>query len=68
MYDLKKVNINLDGLLLNADPERFAATIDGLKALLVRSKFSVRNWPALHRVAFCFITFSVIFLRKINKK
>ena len=42
---------------------RFAAAIDGFKALLVRFEFSVRNWSALH-----FIAFSVIFLRKINKK
>jgi hypothetical protein len=30
---------------------------------LVRFEFSVRNWMALH-----FIAFSVIFLRKISKK
>ena len=113
---LKKANINLDGLFLNADPgfdsesfreaceeeniipnikpnprnsteketelspvgttifdeelykdrsviEHSNAWIDGFKALLVRFEFSVRNWSALH-----FIAFSVIFLRKINKK
>ena len=37
--------------------------IDGFKALLVRFEFSVRNWGALH-----FIAFSVIFLLKISKK
>lgn len=43
--------------------EHANAWIDGFKALLVRLEFSVRNWMALH-----FIAFSVIFLRKINKK
>jgi hypothetical protein len=43
--------------------EHSNAWIDGFKALLVRFEFSVRNWTALH-----FIAFSVIFLRKINKK
>jgi transposase len=43
--------------------EHANAWIDGFKALLVRFEFSVRNWMALH-----FIAFSVIFLRKINKK
>jgi transposase len=37
--------------------------IDGFKALLVRFEFTVKNWMSLH-----FIAFSVIFLRKINKK
>lgn len=37
--------------------------IDGLKALLVRFEFTVKNWMSLH-----FMAFSVIFLRKINKK
>lgn len=36
--------------------------IDGFKALLVRFEFKVKNWMALH-----FIAFSVIFLRKIKK-
>ena len=39
------------------------AWIDRFKTLLVRFEFSVKNWMALH-----FIAFSVIFLRKINKK
>lgn len=43
--------------------EHLNAWIDSFKALLVRFEFSVRNWMALH-----FIAFSVIFLRKINKK
>ena len=43
--------------------EHSNAWIDGFKALLVRFEFSVRNWVALH-----FIAFSVIFLRKISKK
>lgn len=43
--------------------EHANAWIDGFKALLVRFEFSVKNWMSLH-----FITFSVIFLRKINKK
>jgi transposase len=43
--------------------EHSNAWIDGFKALLVRFEFSVRNWMALH-----FIAFSVIFLRKISKK
>ena len=43
--------------------EHSNAWIDGFKALLIRFEFSVRNWSALH-----FIAFSVIFLRKINKK
>lgn len=54
------------------DPELYAdrsviehanAWIDGFKALLVRFEFSVRNWMALH-----FMAFSVIFLRKINRR
>lgn len=113
---LKKANINLDGLFLNADPgfdsenfreacqkekiipnvkpntrntnienqsqiienkyifddllyedrsviENSNAWLDRFKALLVRFEYSIRNWMALH-----FIAFSVIFLRKINKK
>ena len=43
--------------------EHSNAWIDGFKALLVRFEFSVRNWMSLH-----FMAFSVIFLRKINKK
>jgi transposase len=43
--------------------EHSNAWIDGFKALLVRFEFSVKNWVALH-----FMAFSVIFLRKINKK
>ncbi len=43
--------------------ENANAWIDGFKALLVRFEFSVKNWMALH-----FIAFSVIFLRKINRK
>ena len=43
--------------------EHANAWIDGFKALLVRFEFTVRNWMALH-----FIAFSVIFLRKITKK
>lgn len=43
--------------------EHANAWIDGFKALLVRFEFSIRNWVALH-----FMAFSVIFLRKINKK
>ena len=43
--------------------EHSNAWIDGFKALLVRFEFSVRNWSALH-----FIAFSVIFLRKMDKK
>lgn len=43
--------------------EQSNAWIDGFKALLVRFEFSVRNWMALH-----FIAFSVILLRKISKK
>lgn len=43
--------------------EHSNAWIDGFKALLIRFEFSVKNWVALH-----FIAFSVIFLRKINKK
>ena len=43
--------------------EHANAWIDGFKALLVRFEFLVRNWMALH-----FMAFSVIFLRKIDKK
>jgi transposase len=43
--------------------EHANAWIDGFKALIVRFEFSVRNWMSLH-----FMAFSVIFLRKINKK
>ncbi|AFK04322.1 transposase IS4 family protein [Emticicia oligotrophica DSM 17448] len=43
--------------------EHSNAWIDGFKALLIRFEFSVKNWVALH-----FIAFSVIFLRKIIKK
>lgn len=43
--------------------EHANAWIDGFKALLVRFEFSIRNWVSLH-----FMAFSVIFLRKINKK
>ena len=43
--------------------EHANAWIDGLKALLVRFEFSVKNWMSLH-----FMAFSVIFLRKINRK
>jgi hypothetical protein len=39
------------------------AWIDGFKALLVRFEFTVRNWISLH-----FITFVIIFLRKIKKR
>jgi transposase len=43
--------------------EQANAWLDGFKALLVRFEFSVKNWMSLH-----FIAFSVIFLRKINRK
>ena len=43
--------------------EHSNAWIDGFKALLVRFEFSVKNWMSLH-----FMAFSVICLRKINKK
>jgi transposase len=43
--------------------EHANAWIDGFKALLVRFEFSVKNWTSLH-----FMAFSIIFLRKINKK
>lgn len=43
--------------------EHANAWIDGFKALLVRFEFSAKNWVSLH-----FIAFSVIFLRKINRK
>lgn len=43
--------------------EHSNAWLDGFKSLLVRFEFSVRNWLSLH-----FMAFSVIFLRKINKK
>ncbi|GAB3548358.1 transposase [Spirosoma fluminis] len=43
--------------------EHANAWMDGLKALLVRFEFSVKNWMSLH-----FIAFSVIFLRKIKRK
>ena len=43
--------------------EQANAWLDGFKALLVRFECSVRNWMSLH-----FIAFSVIFLRKINRK
>jgi transposase len=43
--------------------EHSNAWIDGFKALLVRFEVSVKNWMSLH-----FIAFSVIFLRKINRK
>lgn len=43
--------------------EHANAWIDGFKVLLVRFEFLVRNWMALH-----FMAFSVIFLRKIDKK
>ena len=43
--------------------EHSNAWIDGFKTLIIRFEFSVKNWMALH-----FIAFSVIFLRKINKK
>lgn len=43
--------------------EHANAWIDGFRALLIRFEFSVKNWMSLH-----FISFSIIFLRKINKK
>lgn len=43
--------------------EHANAWIDGFKSLLIRFEFSVKNWMSLH-----FIAFSVIFLRKINRK
>jgi len=43
--------------------EHANAWIDGFKALLVRFEYLVRNWMSLH-----FIAFSIIFLRKINRK
>ena len=43
--------------------EHANAWIDGFKALLVRFEFSVKNWMSLH-----FMAFSVIFLRKVNRK
>ena len=43
--------------------ERSNAWLDAFKALLVRFEFTVRNWKALH-----FIAFAVLFLRKIAKK
>ena len=43
--------------------EHSNAWIDGFKALLTRFEFSVKNWMSLH-----FMAFSVIFLRKINRK
>jgi transposase len=43
--------------------EHANAWIDGLKALLIRFEFTVRNWMSLH-----FMAFAVIFLRKINKR
>ena len=44
--------------------EHANAWIDGFKALLVRFEFSVKNWMALH-----FMAFFCIFLRKlVNKK
>lgn len=43
--------------------EHANAWIDGFKALLVRFEFSVKNWMSLH-----FIAFSVILLRKVNRK
>jgi len=43
--------------------EHANAWIDGFKALLVRFECLVRNWMSLH-----FIAFSLIFLRKINRK
>lgn len=42
--------------------ERANAWIDAFKALIVRFEFTVRNWMAFH-----FLAFTVIFLRKINK-
>lgn len=42
--------------------EHANAWIDAFKALLVRFEFTVRNWMALH-----FIAFAAIFIRKINK-
>jgi transposase len=42
--------------------EHANAWIDGFKALLVRFEFSVRNWRALH-----FIAFIAILMRKIQK-
>ncbi len=43
--------------------ERSNAWIDGFKALLIRFEFLAQNWICLH-----FMAFSVILLRKINKK
>ncbi len=43
--------------------ERTNAWLDGFKALLIRFEFLVQNWMCLH-----FMAFSVILLRKINKK
>jgi transposase len=43
--------------------EHANAWLDGFKALLIRFEFSVKNWISLH-----FIAFSIIFLRKINRK
>jgi transposase len=42
--------------------EHANAWIDAFKALLVRFEFTIRNWMALH-----FIAFAAIFIRKINK-
>lgn len=56
----QRENISINEL----DKKQFKVPwIDGFKALLVRFEFSVRNWMSLH-----FIAFSIIFLRKINKK
>ena len=43
--------------------ERSNAWLDGFKALLIRFEFSVRNWKALH-----FMAFFIIFFRKIPQK
>jgi transposase len=43
--------------------EHANAWMDGFKSLLIRFEFSVRNWMNLH-----FMAFTIIFLRKINKK
>lgn len=43
--------------------EHANAWLDGFKSLLVRFEFSVKNWMSLH-----FMAFSIIFLRKVNRK
>ena len=65
LYQIKELFDELCELLKEAGIAHANAWIDGFKALLVRFEFSIKNWMALH-----FMAFFCIFLRKLvnNKK